>query len=389
MAWELGELIIEGKTKVVRRITNSPSGAQYVHVLSKDSITAGDGARKNVIEGKSVVANQTASSIFGLLAKVGVRTHFVEGAGDDAFIGRNCDMVPIEFVIRRLATGSFLKRNATPFAVAEGYRFETPLLEYFFKDDANHDPQVSYAQLVSARLKVGERTLEESALKQMNAMSVAIFEILERVWSRLNCTLVDMKIEFGLCKATGEVLLADVIDNDAWRVWPAGDRRLMKDKQVYRDLKDVTPEALQAVLKNFEWVRDAVQRFAEPVAKAVVLACKQDEAKAKELQAHLQSAYALTTDVRLFASPMENAGAVLDHLSALQGPIQPTALAVISGGEESILGSLVEQNTLLPTVCGGADDIERIAARVAKALAVADPLVWACLRARKLNSLFQ
>lgn len=97
----------------------------------------------------------------------------------------------------------------------------------------------------------------------MCTLAVLVFEVLERAWAAQNCTLVDMKVEFGFDSATDRVLLADVVDNDAWRVWPQGDKRLMQDKQFYRELAEVTSEALAEVLKKYEWVADAVRRFQE------------------------------------------------------------------------------------------------------------------------------
>lgn len=72
---------------------------------------------------------------------------------------------------------------------------------------------------------------------------------------------MDLKIECGFDVETQELLVADVIDNDSWRIWPGGDKTKMKDKQVYRNLRQSTPEALGAIKKNYAWVAEKTRQF--------------------------------------------------------------------------------------------------------------------------------
>lgn len=97
---------------------------------SKDRITAGDGAKAHDLEGKAEISNATNGKVFEILNSVGMMTAFVKPAGPTAFVAKKCSMVPIEWVTRRLATGSFLKRRE---GVPEGYRFNPPIQETFFK----------------------------------------------------------------------------------------------------------------------------------------------------------------------------------------------------------------------------------------------------------------
>jgi phosphoribosylaminoimidazole-succinocarboxamide synthase len=239
----LGPLLAEGKTK---SIYAHSQGDSLAYMVNKDQITAGDGVRRNQLPGKSRWSTITTANVFRLLNDENIATHFVEQINDVTLLVRRCAMLPVEQVQRRIATGSYLKRHPE---VSEGMRFEPVLIETFLKDDARHDPQIWPEDIVS----MGLATAAE--IEWMAQQGRRVFETLERAWATVDVTLVDLKIEFGRDN-TGNLMVADVIDNDSWRLWPGGDKNRMLDKQVYRNLQAVTGQDLQGIADRYALVAD-------------------------------------------------------------------------------------------------------------------------------------
>lgn len=244
----LGEELTEGKTKIVYA---HPTDAALCYLVHQDGITAGDGAKRHTLPGKGVLAGRTTANVFRLVEKGGVTTHFLDTPQADVMLVKRCEMIPLEIVMRRIATGSYLRRHPE---TEEGSRFNPPLVEYFLKDDARHDPQMMPDEIVREKVATGDE------VAQMAEIGRRVFLQLEKAWVKLDVQLVDLKIEFGNDGA-GSLLVADVVDNDSWRIWPGGEKSRMLDKQVYRNMAEVTEEGVQALTENYAQVADLTDRF--------------------------------------------------------------------------------------------------------------------------------
>ncbi|NP_001378941.1 bifunctional phosphoribosylaminoimidazole carboxylase/phosphoribosylaminoimidazole succinocarboxamide synthetase isoform 5 [Homo sapiens] len=401
----IGKKLYEGKTKEVYELLDSPG---KVLLQSKDQITAGNAARKNHLEGKAAISNKITSCIFQLLQEAGIKTAFTRKCGETAFIAPQCEMIPIEWVCRRIATGSFLKRNP---GVKEGYKFYPPKVELFFKDDANNDPQWSEEQLIAAKFCFAGLLIGQTEVDIMSHATQAIFEILEKSWLPQNCTLVDMKIEFGVDVTTKEIVLADVIDNDSWRLWPSGDRSQQKDKQSYRDLKEVTPEGLQMVKKNFEWVAERVELLlkSESQCRVVVLMGSTSDLGHCEKIKKACGNFGIPCELRV-TSAHKGPDETLRIKAEYEGDGIPTVFVAVAGRSNG-LGPVMSGNTAYPVIScppltpdWGVQDVwsslrlpsglgcstvlspEGSAQFAAQIFGLSNHLVWSKLRASILNT---
>ena len=286
-----GKLLAEGKTKKIFEIPDSPN----VIVISKDDITAGDGAKHDVFPNKRIFANRTNAAVFELLNACDIPTAFVGSVIHDSYVAEWCEMLPYEVVIRRLALGSYCKRNPH---VQPGTLFDTLVVEFFLKttdkkfkgmDVPKDDPIITAYGLdgalvyradqpvgglegvarVPPDLLYGKDCNVGHPMKDKETSARKVFLVLESAWAGQRCTLSDLKIEFGYTKA-GKLVVADVIDNDSWRLFDPHGGHL--DKQRYRDGGD-----LKVVATLYENVAERVSAFASLREKSRVILWRASE----------------------------------------------------------------------------------------------------------------
>jgi len=273
-----GNLLVEGKTKIVRTHETNPN---YVLVESKDDLTAGDGAKHDVVKSKGELATTTTCNVFAFLKRAGVPVAFDRRVGATHFLAPKCCMLPYEVVVRREAHGSILKREHV---LQKGDVFDELRVEFFLKTNGKKwreyslpcDDPLMFMSSKSIHLYLPSAPLfyhkpilvldgdkdvftmpnEVQLLSRMRDIARWTFQVLENAWNEVSGKLVDFKIEFGISAVDGSLLVADVIDSDSWRVFVDGEHA---DKQAYRDGAD-----LDTVLDKYRLAAKLTSQFKIP-----------------------------------------------------------------------------------------------------------------------------
>lgn len=280
-------LLIEGKTKKV--FLPAP---KLVDVFSKDVMTAGNGKRHAIIPGKGKWSTKVTCNVFEAFQACGLPVAFSAWLDDTTFRAPRADIQPFEVVVRRVARGSVLKTHPS---VKDGKRFEKLVVQFFLKTSGKRvgDMVLPEDDMLVSRIRTDGLELSRPDLPLgdgnppifvpfsviglkpgkvypftgMQRRARQGFLILESLWADQGLFLNDCKFEFGF-DSKGNLLLADVVDPDSWRLRDAEGRS--HDKDPFRKAA-TTEEGIEAIRNIYPDLAARSERFSGPTSIARAL----------------------------------------------------------------------------------------------------------------------
>lgn len=284
-----GKLLNEGKTKKVYEVVGNED---LVIIENKNVITKNDDpTQTRKMANKAKLSTIITCINFELLKSAGIPVAYQRRISENQFLAKKCQMISLEVVVRRYAVGSILLRDPElekPGKIPSN--FDKPYVEVFLKttggivlskrgkeigklidqetgkpiDDPliinpeSPDWVIKHPKLPSTNPFSFLCTLfqedilpDRVSIEKIKNISCETFLILEDALILLNLRLIDFKIEFGI-GPDGELLVADVIDNDSWRLRTSKWQELSKELfRQNRDMKEIQ-ESYEFVAKKLE-----------------------------------------------------------------------------------------------------------------------------------------
>lgn len=221
---EHGKQIYEGKAKILYETSNPDELLVYY----KDDATAGNGAKKGTIVDKGIMNNKMTAFFFDLLAKNGIKHHYISMPSDREMIVQKLQIVPLEVIVRNVAAGSLAKR----LGLEEGVPMKRTVLEFCYKNDELGDPMLNRYHIFAMDIAT------ESELDEIARISFEVNDILTKFLKDRGVDLIDFKLEFGR-NSKGEIILADEISPDNCRFWDSKTKEKLDKDRFRRDLGGV------------------------------------------------------------------------------------------------------------------------------------------------------
>jgi len=365
------KMIIEGKTKKIFA-TNDPG---VVIAENKDTITAFNNPKFTKQFGsKAVCATITTCRVFEIIEAAGIPTAYVRQLSETEIAMQKCQMIPLEIIARREAVGSFLKRNQQ-FERPDGqppYRFHNLKIEFFLKtsygiavdfkgnklfsgltteqDDPfiidhhssswelRHPGKLIYSDESSLSRQINPEVIIESQyISKIEETTRMIFLLLEAAWAQQGFKLIDFKIEFGI-NANGTLVVADVIDNDSWRLKDEDGVEL--SKEAYRQ-----GEQLSKVERKYALVTEKVKNFRIPKQCLVVWTGSVDDPALP-----VEDWEGFVAIEKIVCSGHKKTATALDNLEKLMAKYPEGGVIIAEVGLSNGLGPILSTHTNWPII---------------------------------------
>ncbi len=234
------ELLYEGKGKRLYRCEDE----DLLISEFKDDLTAFNAQKIGQEKGKGALNCKISTELFKLLEENGIKTHLVKTLSENEQLVKKVDIIPLEVVVRNVATGSLVKR----LGIKDGTILPFALVELYYKDDKLGDPLLNDEHCLMLDIA------SESELEELKRLGREINVILKSFFLKRDLNLVDFKVEFGKDKE-GNILLSDEISPDSCRFWDVNTQKKL-DKDRFREglggVKMAYEEVLDRILKDIE-----------------------------------------------------------------------------------------------------------------------------------------
>ena len=220
-----GKKLYEGKAKILYAAPEKGTAIQ----------------KKSIIEGKGILNNRISEHILSSLNQVGIETHLIKRINMREQLVKLVEIIPIEFVVRNIATGSLTKR----LGIEEGTVLDRPLIEFCYKNDELNDPLIAREHIYT----FGWATPIE--INRITDQCLRINDFMQGMFKGVGIKLVDFKLEFGRLNQNGKkkIILADEISPDTCRLWDVTSEEKLDKDRFRKDLGNLL-EAYQEVARR-------------------------------------------------------------------------------------------------------------------------------------------